>query len=101
VERTIIPGATIVTEEGSTLRTAKAMGLVFMILMGIFIILSFYSMSLNGRYTAMPLGEPKAHFPILIVDTRTGQVTIKAIISAETPVGEPTSKLRTVVPWSE
>jgi hypothetical protein len=90
-----------VTEEGSTMRTAKAMGLAFMILMGIFIILSFYSMSLNGRYTAMPLGEPKAHFPILILDTRTGQVTIKAMISAGTPAAEPMGKLRTVVPWSE
>jgi hypothetical protein len=39
--------------------------------------------------------------PILIVDTRTGQVTIKTITSAETPVGKPTAKLLTVVPWSD
>lgn len=59
------------------MRTAKAMGLVFMILMGVFIILSFYSMSLNGRYAAMPIGDGKWNVPILIVDTHTGQVTVK------------------------
>jgi hypothetical protein len=43
MERTIIRGATIVTEEGSTVRTAKAAGLVFMILIGIFIICAQHS----------------------------------------------------------
>jgi hypothetical protein len=83
------------------MRTVKAVGMVLTLLMGIFIILSLYSMSLNGRYTAIFLGEAKGASPILIVDTRTGQVTIKTITSAETPVGKPTAKLLTVVPRSD
>ena len=61
--------------------TAKATGLIFMILMGVLIALSLYSMSLNGRYAAMPIGDGKFNAPILIVDTRTGQVTIKVLTS--------------------
>jgi hypothetical protein len=41
------------------MRTVKAVGMVLTLLMGIFIILSLYSMSLNGRYTATFLGEAK------------------------------------------
>jgi hypothetical protein len=87
--------------EGRIMRTVKAVGMVLTLLMGIFIILSFYWMSLNGRYTATAVGEGRGIFPILIVDTRTGQVTIKGVVSAETPVSEPWNKLVTVAPWSD
>jgi hypothetical protein len=89
------------SREGRIIRTVKAVGMALTLLMGIFIILSFYWMSLNGRYTATSLGDGRGGFPILVVDTRTGQVTIKTMVSAETPVGEPWNKLQTVVSWSD
>ncbi|MGH8069514.1 MAG: hypothetical protein ACRERE_30605 [Candidatus Entotheonellia bacterium] len=83
------------------MRTAKAIGLVFMILMGVLIALLLYSMSLNGRYAAMPIGDGKWNAPILIVDTRTGQVIVKGVVSAEAPPVSPKLKVATLVPWSE
>jgi hypothetical protein len=98
---TLVAFWNIEPEGGRIMRTVKAVGLALTLLMGIFIILSFYWMSLNGRYTAIFLGVSGGAFPIMIVDTRTVQVTIKTMVSAETPVGEPWNKLRTIVPWSD
>jgi hypothetical protein len=79
------------------MRAGKALVVVLTLLMGAVITISVYYMSVNGRYTATWISE----HAVLILDTRTGEVTVKALLSADTPpAGVPAVKLVTVVPRS-
>jgi hypothetical protein len=63
--------------------------------MGVVITISVYYMSVNGRYTVTQINDGT----VLILDTRTGQATVKMLTGAGARV--PNLKLVTVVPWAE
>jgi hypothetical protein len=59
------------------MHTAKAIGLALLILMGTVMTISMDDISVNGRYPASQLSVRRA---MLMVDPRTGQVTVKPMV---------------------
>lgn len=77
------------------MRQATALAVVLIILMGVVMTISVYYISVNGRYTATQVSDTI----FLILDTRTGQATVKALTRAG--AGVPNLNLVTVVPQEE